>query len=243
VFDLQPACGSHVDTHRCLLVDRLSHVIRNRVHLTELDAKWTGMWQQSSEAAVMLQSEVSRMGGMVSEASAAATSAAQQVAALAEAILPLQQRLAAVEQQHQEQLAAETAGAARSSVPSVGNHEEAAPAAPAAAASALPAGDHQEQDTTDGSLVGRKQLARLERRLLAQLQRKLAANGGRSEHLPFRTVGCRAVTMLHEGYSVWLPLKHCHIAQRRRPAALPAAATPRHGVQGAAPAAQYGTKR
>lgn len=41
--------------------------LHNRADLTELDAKWTGMWQRSSEAAAAVQSEVSRMGGMVFE--------------------------------------------------------------------------------------------------------------------------------------------------------------------------------
>jgi hypothetical protein len=168
--------------------------IHIRVALEELDAKWTGVWQQSSVAAAAMQSEVSRMGNMVSEASGAAKAAAQMVAALTEAIAPLQQRLVAVEQ-HQQQGHAqiEQAQAEPRSVPTNHSQQEApvpaaaAPAAPAAATWPHHGGDYQEEDSSAGGLMGTRQMARLEERLLSRLQRMLKADGS-ADGQPFRRV-------------------------------------------------------
>lgn len=138
------------------------------------------MWQRSTEAAAAVQSEVSRMGGMMSEASAAAAAAAQQVAALAETIAPLQQRLAAIEQQ--QHTSAEKFEEARNNVPTNGQE-----AVAHAAAGSAPT--HVEE-TSDGSSAANEQLARLEQRLLSRLERALAdgsPDGGRKRH-GFRAV-------------------------------------------------------
>jgi hypothetical protein len=162
------------------------------------------MWQQSSVAAAAMQSEVSRMGSMVSEASGAAKAAAQMVAALTEAIAPLQQRLAAVEQhQQQRHVQIEQAQVEQSSVPISNRQQEApapAPAAPAAATWVHCGGDYQEEEeSSDGGLMGTRQMARLEERLLSRLQRMLKADGS-ADGQPFRRVGphsasCSAVCL------------------------------------------------
>ena len=180
--------------------------IDSRVDLEELDAKWTDMWQHSSVQAAAMQSEVSRMGGMVSEASAAAKAASQMVAALTEAVAPLQQRLAVVEQQ-QQQPHAQSQQPQQNSVPTINRQQEApVPAAAAAAAPAAPAapapatwahhgGDYQQEEkSSDGGFLGSRQLERLEERLLSRLQRMLRADGD-ADGQPFRRVRPGSATL------------------------------------------------
>ena len=209
--------------------------IHIRVALEELDAKWTGVWQQSSVAAAAMQSEVSRMGNMVSEASGAAKAAAQMVAALTEAIAPLQQRLAAVEQHQQQQhVQIEQAQAEQNSIPTSSRQQEEpvagpAPAAPAAATWAHRGGDCQEEESSDGGLTRDRQLVWLEERLLSRLQRMLKADGSADGQSLRRVrphcVGWFFRLSAHTTKAAADRLSPCPCST---PAAHPAAATPRH---------------
>lgn len=108
------------------------------------------------------------------QASAAATAAAQQVAALAEAMAPLQQRLAALEQQPRAPAGISHAATTANSNAELGDGQAAG--ASAAAAPAAADGHHLES-SDDGGTAADEQLAQLEQRLLSRLERKLGAGG------------------------------------------------------------------
>lgn len=68
--------------------------------MKELDAKWSGMWQQSTGAAATAAEDMRRLAAAIAEASAAAAAAAaRQGASLVDIVAPLQDRLARLERQ------------------------------------------------------------------------------------------------------------------------------------------------